>query len=455
MKRPFLALVSTLLGLLLMLPVGADSVFQDISGHAYERSIQYLYNRGVLQGYRDGSFRPDQGVNRAELLKMAFAAMSMEEGGGVNCFKDVAEEWFAPYVCHAKELEVVQGYEDGRFLPAQKVNMAEAFKILAEIYEMPIRAAIEGEAWYEPYADFMHLNGWMSKYSYYPWRDATRAKVAFWIHQFMLVESGDVDLVTVRDAGSEGCGLLSPFSAPTVYWVDGEQREAIVDIPEGYDPNRAYSLIVAFHGRTSPNTEVRSYYRLGKVAGKDAILVYPAGKSLGDSFNWADSGDPSNDLRDYEFFDQIVEQISASYCVNEDEIFAVGHSLGAWFVNSLACARGDVLRGVATLGGARAESVCTGPVAVMQWHNPNDRLAPFYTGQTARDYYLEQNFCSYEGSPTEPSWAHCVEYSCMEGAPTLWCPHTEDYSDYSGEYYPHNWPRETGEEMWAFFRNLE
>ena len=68
-------------------------------------AIDYLYEEGVLGGYSDGSFKPENTVNRAELLKI------LVEGQGVtpdadeyqNCFPDVTTDWYAKYVCYAKE----------------------------------------------------------------------------------------------------------------------------------------------------------------------------------------------------------------------------------------------------------------------------------------------------------------------------------------------------------------
>jgi len=45
-------------------------------------------------------------------------------------------------------------------------------------------------------------------------------------------------------------------------------------------------------------------------------------------------------------FDQVLEEFKNNYCINTDQVFVVGHSLGAWFSNSLSCARGDIIRGV-------------------------------------------------------------------------------------------------------------
>ena len=200
---------------------------------------------------------------------------------------------------------------------------------------------------------------------------------------------------------------------------------------------------------------MRSYYRFEQAADDGAIIVYPAGVSNGSSFTWSNSGDSADALRDYEFFDVMYQELTTKYCVDTDKVYAAGHSLGAWFTNSLACARGDVLRGVTTLGGARSTGTCTGPTAVMQWHNPDDNLASFASGEAARDDFVEQNQCSDVSVPVEPSWGNCVEYQgCLEDAPTVWCPHGVDIDEYSGEYYPHTWPKAVGADMWDFLQGL-
>lgn len=438
------------------LPSLAVGTFLDIADSPYKDSIQFLLNEEIVQGYENGEFRPTHSINRAELLKIVFAALdesSVDYPG--HCFPDVREEWFAPYVCKAKDLGIVKGYPDGLYRPAQEVNMVEALKIANEAFGTSVRAAEAGEQWYVPYMESMHENNILSKFSYFPERSAQRGELSYWVHQLLLIHRGERSVSTLRDARSIGCGSPQPASAPTQFTVAGETRSTITVVPTSYDPNTPLALIVAFHGRTNSNSDVQGYYGIEKPTKGQAIIVYPAGIQVNESYTWSNAGDAPGELRDYEFFDKIVEGIGSAYCINEDEIFAVGHSLGAWFTNSLACARGDVLRGVATLGGSRSQSECTGPVAVMQWHNPNDQLAPFSTALPARDQYLEQNVCSAAAVDVEPYWANCVQYlGCYETAPTLWCPHTNDYSDYSGQYYPHNWPRGTGEEMWNFLSQL-
>jgi subtilisin family serine protease len=108
--------------------------FPDTQGHKNEQAITYLRSIGIINGYADGTFKPEKEVNRAELLKIVI------EGKGItpsadeykNCFKDVTSGWYMPYVCYAKEQKWVEGYKNGTFKPSQTVNKVEAIKILFE-----------------------------------------------------------------------------------------------------------------------------------------------------------------------------------------------------------------------------------------------------------------------------------------------------------------------------------
>jgi len=82
-------------------------------------------------------------------------------------------------------------------------------------------------------------------------------------------------------------------------------------------------------------------------------------------------------LRDFAFFDAIVKFFGEEYCIDMDRIFVVGHSLGAWFTNSLACARGDVIRAIGSVGGGTTINDCSGPVAAIVMHHPEDALTDF------------------------------------------------------------------------------
>lgn len=137
--------------------------FSDVtSSHKNQAAIEYLVKKGVLQGYSDGTFKPDQTVNRAELLKIFIEGQNItpNETTYKNCFPDVKSDWYAKYVCYAKEKGWVQGYSDGTFKPEQTVNKVEAIKMLIESYKL---TKISGTASTELYAD-TDINEWYGKY---------------------------------------------------------------------------------------------------------------------------------------------------------------------------------------------------------------------------------------------------------------------------------------------------
>lgn len=93
----------------------------------------------IVQGYSDGTFRPDAPVTRAEALKMLLLASRMElptptNQGNTSDFPDVEQsDWFMPFVRSAKALGIVRGYSDGTFRPQARISRAEVAKIAYEI----------------------------------------------------------------------------------------------------------------------------------------------------------------------------------------------------------------------------------------------------------------------------------------------------------------------------------
>lgn len=133
--------------------------FYDIEYNKYRESIVALKSRGVVEGYAGGAYKPCLRINRAELLKMAFEAAEIEvpEGDYKNCFPDVEEEWFAKYVCYAKEKGYVSGYEggyyEGYFMPGWSISFYEALKIIYEVNGNKGVASPSGPEWYLKYSE--------------------------------------------------------------------------------------------------------------------------------------------------------------------------------------------------------------------------------------------------------------------------------------------------------------
>ena len=429
---------------------------KDIAGHQYRESIQYLYDHGIVEGYTDGTFGPDRDVNRAEILKIILKSrLGDAVGSWSNCFPDVHQERFAMYVCYAKDHDIVKGYDDGTFKPSRTVIVAEALKMALETFDANVSQVNWSDARYQLYLDFVHNNTIFSKYAMSPTRNITRGEMAFLIHKLMLNKAWSLSFTNIRDVKSPWCGKTQPSSIITSSVVNGQTRNYITEVWNDYNENTPIKLILAFHGRTNSNAQVREYYDINEESDDDAIIVYPSGlPEASPPRNRSNAWDKSYALRDFALFDQIVKDFTSKYCINMDQIFVVGHSLGAWFTNSLSCARGDVIRAIWSVWGGTTINTCKGPVAAITMQNPADNLSPYSAAVTARDQMLRQNWCS-DKTVSYGSVGNCVIYTdCQKDAPVIRCPYTDSYDSHGG-YYPHLRPDYAGKTIMDFFEGLK
>ena len=142
-------------------PETHDAIFPDIpSLHPYESAIRWGKETRVLQGYPDGTFRPDRTVNRAEFLKIVLEADPSVDVSGETKetgFPDVDESaWYAPYIRYARRTGIIEGYPDGYFRPEQTVNVAEALKI--SYRALGVSTIDTGGEWYRRYLTHAQYN---------------------------------------------------------------------------------------------------------------------------------------------------------------------------------------------------------------------------------------------------------------------------------------------------------
>jgi len=433
-----------------VLPVSAAS-FSDMdhSWYRYREAVAYLQNKGVIDGYPDGTFQPKKMINRAELLKIVFKGKSGVVPVQRRCFSDVnPDAWFAPYVCAAKSRGIVKGYPDGTFKADTPVNFAEAIKMVLSAYGEDVTEGT-GTAWYKPYAEKLEALEILPEHSYVAWEPLNRERAADLLWRMLRHEDE-----RFNPRLSPGCGKSPLTSVPSTVHVYGVERHFLLTIPSRYVSHDPSPLIIAFHGRTNSNDQVRAYMVLDREA-TDSIIAYPAALSNGNgTFSWANPGDRPQEIRDIAFFDAMVEKLADSYCIDMDRISVVGHSLGAWMANTVACVRGDVILASATVGGDSVQTTCAGPASAMIIHNPKDNLAPFSGAEAVRKLRSDANFCGWETENTGPSALNCERQNqCAGGNAILWCPHTID-TDHRGVFYPHTWPNDTAKYIMEFLKSL-
>ena len=125
--------------LLLTLTFAAQAfAFTDLTNSSVEtqKAVDKLVELGILNGYIDNTFRPDDSINRAEFAKVATLALSQKTGvvmGAVQelDFADVSKNaWYAKDVANAVALGLMKGDTEGTFRPTDTVSNAEVITVL-------------------------------------------------------------------------------------------------------------------------------------------------------------------------------------------------------------------------------------------------------------------------------------------------------------------------------------
>ncbi|MBO7747190.1 S-layer homology domain-containing protein [Paenibacillus sp. MWE-103] len=107
--------------------------FNDLKPGLFAKTaIEQLAGRLVINGYEDGSFKPDGQVTRAEAAAILVKALGIvPAASGSAAFKDVkAGSWYADAVSAAVQAGLFKGYEDGTFRPNQSITQQEMLSIL-------------------------------------------------------------------------------------------------------------------------------------------------------------------------------------------------------------------------------------------------------------------------------------------------------------------------------------
>ncbi|MDF2669099.1 MAG: xynA5, partial [Paenibacillus sp.] len=105
----------------------------DVRGHWGLHAIAASIDRGIVDGYPDLTFRPEAQTTRAEFAVMLSRALKLEGGVGILSFKDKDSipDWAGPAVKLAVDAGLINGYEDGTFRPDSSITRAEIVTMVA------------------------------------------------------------------------------------------------------------------------------------------------------------------------------------------------------------------------------------------------------------------------------------------------------------------------------------
>lgn len=97
----------------------------------FNNAICTLSNAGILSGYDDGTFAPNGKITRAEFATIASRFFEYKDSEGNNPFNDVDENsWYYQYILAASQMGLINGYPDGTFQPNNYITRAEAVTIV-------------------------------------------------------------------------------------------------------------------------------------------------------------------------------------------------------------------------------------------------------------------------------------------------------------------------------------
>lgn len=100
--------------------------FTDISKHWAKAEIELMASKQIVTGISDTQFAPDSPVTRAQFAALLTRAMGLKETGKGANFKDVSkEDWYTSSVATAAEAGLVRGFDDGTFRPNQRITRQE------------------------------------------------------------------------------------------------------------------------------------------------------------------------------------------------------------------------------------------------------------------------------------------------------------------------------------------
>ena len=257
MKRRIFSLLTAggLCLTLAALPAPA-AAFTDVSGDT-ALAVEVLASLGIVSGYSDGAYHPEDGLTRAQFCKLAVLA----EGHGDQVtgsayrtlFSDVAgTHWASPYVNLAYEEGLVSGYGDGTFGPDDPVTVGQAVTVVLHLLGYTTEDV--GPFWPEDYMSLGEKLGLLDGISADADHALTRGEAALLLYRLLSMNDRDggdyidnlcaskVTSAVLLDVDAEGddgsTGLVQVCTAQGVSYYEPAQ-----DLPETLEGSRGSLLL--------------------------------------------------------------------------------------------------------------------------------------------------------------------------------------------------------------------
>jgi len=240
-------------------------------------------------------------------------------------------------------------------------------------------------------------------------------------------------------SGGGGNHVVKPSAGCAKASAQVTIANSLVSVPTGYNGKDPVPAVIAFHAAGNDNTSIQNAFK-GSDLAKKYLMVFPNSTSATTSnkTGWSMQADKSRYL-------EVQAAISSQACIDENRMYATGHSSGAQFVVQLLCSGDGDFDAVAPVASSvYCQKWKNGAVPSLIIHGVQDEERTKYNlndGDGKKDLqpYLTSNSCQMTSTPFEPDSSKCNNIQGIDGKPfnagcvefsgcsvkTRWCNHND------------------------------
>ena len=250
--------------------------------------------------------------------------------------------------------------------------------------------------------------------------------------------------------------------------VDGVEREFRLSAPSS-EPGTRLPLVIAFHGGTDSQEDFAQQEQFDQLGEQEKFVMAYA---IAEQDRTAAEGEwflntAATSKEDNNFSEAIVDELSESYCIDQDRLYAIGYSLGAMFTYEIACQLNHRFAATASFAGTMPVNPESCDIArgigILHIHGKLDYIIYYHQDWEWKDgehegvgtmsevpnlidYWAAKSSCQAISVETSLTEEHIIHNDCMDDV---------IIEHYGLQIWDHNWPGEvdgqpTYELMWNF-----
>lgn len=199
-------ITALMLVLLMLFNMGVLAAFTDVdTSSSVGNAITQLTSLGILNGFGDGSFHPNETLTRGQFAKIAVYMLGKEGEAASRTsnvvFSDVAStHWASGYINYIAEKEIINGYPDGTFGAEDTITYAQALTILIRL--LGYNGEDVGYKWPEGYITKAHALGITEGMTFGTYENVTRGNAAYVIYNTLLADKKEGSAIKLLSSSS-------------------------------------------------------------------------------------------------------------------------------------------------------------------------------------------------------------------------------------------------------------